>query len=96
MQVLVVVPVHLSDLAEQAVSLVTDQSDGRSFVTRLQEPITHVACQPNVTRAVLDQITTIASQPEFSGSSVFVASSDADHLPMIARSLDSLNLFICE
>lgn len=94
MQILIVVSVNSKTAAEAAVAQVDSQSIGETFTIRLSatgaEPVTHVACQPNVTANGLAAVQQIATA--FSGAHVFVAESDADHLPMINRSLAVLGL----
>ncbi len=94
MQILIVVPVESKATAEGAVAQVDSQSIGETFTIRLSatgaEPVTHVACQPNVSAngfAAVQQIATV-----FTGAHVFVAESDVDHLPMIDRSLAVMGL----
>lgn len=93
-QVLVVVPVGLRPQAEVAVRQIDADSVGLTFVIELssngQLPVTHVGCQPNVTDTAATAIEGMV--PSFPGSSMFVASSPEDHLPMISRSLASLGL----
>lgn len=95
---LIVVQVAQKATAESAVSQLDPSSAGTTFVIDLsstgQEPITHVACQPNVPASLVPHVQAIASR--FSGASVFAATSAEDHLPMIARSLQSIGLMKVE
>lgn len=95
-QILIVAPIALKSLAEIAVAEVDPSPSGEAFSIRLSssgaEPATHCACQPNVSDSVAALVAQIASRPEFAGVSTFEATSPADHLAMIERSLSSLGL----
>jgi len=94
MQILIVIPIDSKAAAEAVVSQVDSQSIGETFTIRLSatgsEPVTHVSCQPNVTENGLAAIQQIAQA--FAGAYVFIAESEADHLPMIDRSFAALEL----
>jgi hypothetical protein len=94
MQILIVVREASKAAAEAAVAQVDSQSIGETFTIRLSatgaEPVTHFACQPNVTANGLEAVQQIARA--FAGARVFVAESQADHLPMIERSLAAMGL----